>query len=631
MYTTFTSRLTYAYALLGFLFFRTTTTSAEQATSCITVESWSEFTSVLSSASSGDIINFCPFDISHDGLETDGYTITTPNLRISCDKKSGSAGELSDVTIESTSNWNRDRSLGLLDDKNYHPSMDDDSPKCLISGSSRHLNIDTTGTVMIGFNFEESTSGALSLSNNAVMTTLLHLVFTSNIRESAYGSSIEVKTGAKMTSIINCAFFENKADDGGAISANSDVIIYRSYFHDNAAVLGEGGAITAEADSHVVISRSEFYKNNVEGGNGPAVYDVDSGLATCNAGENIACLNLNVDTDEYCDGISYASNNGDISCENFDNKCHAPSVMPSPGPTKLPTTNPTVAPSKLPTAGPSALPTRIPTVIPTDYPTLSPSVSPTALPSFVPTPTPTNLPSIAPTEVPTSSPTVAPSALPSYFPTPSPTLLPTEAPSANPSTSSLPSCLPSLIPSTYPTPAPSPAPSESADDGNQAPVTLAPVTSNIESQAPHGNSNTGGSSSKSSKSKSKGAKHSKSKSSKSSKTSKSKHSHHKDNTTKSSKSSKSGSKSKSTSAETSGNTVRDRNVQEVTNFSHKHHTNKSTKKTKGSKKSKSSSTVSSVRCEDFSSTGRSRRETAEIFSHEQLFDTLQRRTIHQEN
>merc|ERR1719193_2512908 len=169
----------------------------------------------------------------------------------------------------------------------------------------------------------------------------------------------------------------------------------------------------------------------------------------------------------------------------------SPSLMPSPSPTFLPTTPvPSSSPSLMPSPSPSQIPSTLPTASPSDLPTtptpstspsLMPSPSPTKLPttttpsqspSLMPSPSPTLLPSIVPTQSPTDSPiTSPPTARPSLMPSPSPTLMPSTIPT--PSPTKVPTTpTPSGSPSLMPSPSPSPMP------------TLSPTLSPTDSSAP---------------------------------------------------------------------------------------------------------------------------------------------------
>jgi len=431
MYTRMTlTRPTTSFLLLILQLLNITSTSksnAARVTSCTSITNWTEFTNAIdmaiATASSTDsrmsiVVNLCAgFDIAHDGDDGAGYTIASDNVRLMCDKKTGSAGEA--VSQELNSN----RSL-LSNNYQLNPisggsgPAPESEPRCVIRGTARHLNVAASGTTILGFDFYDSEYGAVQVMSSARMTNVLHSVFINNVRgfDQGDGSSLAIDSGAKLTSVLHCEFTNNEADDGGALSTagDADVIIYYSFFHSNAAIVGSGGAVTADVGSQVVISRSEFFKNTAMGGDAPALFDAEAGEATCDAGENVACLNVDLDDESMCDGIFYEVNGAGV-CDAFGLACNAPSAAPSATPTKSPTARPTSSPTSAPSVS----------HMPSCQPTLSPSASPT---------TPTSTPSAAPTSTPSSAPITgsipigtvtetsikAPSKSPSYTSTKSP-------------------------------------------------------------------------------------------------------------------------------------------------------------------------------------------------------------------
>jgi hypothetical protein len=349
--------------------------TSASVTSCININSWTDFTNAIDTAvpsADGSVtVNLCAgFDISHDGGANDGYTIGTDNIRLTCDKKTGTAG---DIVSQSLDGSVRRRRL------NYeaNPLSGETGPRCVISGTARHLNVAASGTTILGFDFYDSEYGAVQVLSSARMTNVLHSIFVNNVRSegAGLGAGLAIDSGAKLTSVLHCEFSNNEADDAGAIytAADADVSVYHSYFHNNSAVTGSGGAITASAASQVILSRNEFYQNTVQFGDGPALYDGEAGEASCDAGENVACLNEDIDDGSMCDGIWYEIN-GNIACDAFGLACKAPSVIPTPSPTKKPTKQPTRSPTLAPSVS--------------HMPSCQPSFSPTAAPT-APTPSPT--------------------------------------------------------------------------------------------------------------------------------------------------------------------------------------------------------------------------------------------------
>ena len=152
-----------------------------------------------------------------------------------CDKKSGNSGTY--VTQEKASSFARE----LYEGKGV--IANEDPPKCTISGSARHINIKTSGTMLIGFDFYHSEYGAVYVASDAGNTNLLHLAFFNNVRVApGSGSAIEIAEGATYTAVLHCDFSENEAPDGGAISSSSSLTVYRSFFYENHA--NEGNVST---------------------------------------------------------------------------------------------------------------------------------------------------------------------------------------------------------------------------------------------------------------------------------------------------------------------------------------------------------------------------------------------------
>eukprot|EP00816_Leptocylindrus_hargravesii_P013248 CAMPEP_0196811630 /NCGR_PEP_ID=MMETSP1362-20130617/19232_1 /TAXON_ID=163516 /ORGANISM="Leptocylindrus danicus, Strain CCMP1856" /LENGTH=627 /DNA_ID=CAMNT_0042186981 /DNA_START=140 /DNA_END=2020 /DNA_ORIENTATION=- len=351
-----------------------------KVTSCRTISSWQDFTEALDSPDEkGNVVNFCPFDITHDGDETDGYDVTTDFLRVSCDKKTGTAGDAIEQVL---SNGGRRRAS-----VNYElgPISQEDPPKCIIRGSARHLNVNSKGFTMIGFDFYDSEHTAVLIGDDATQANLLHCAFVDNVTQGS-GGAITVSPSASKTTIFHCEFTSNEAMEGGGAIAHSegaDLTVYRSYFHLNHAT-SDGAAMSSA--TALTLSRSEFFQNTVESAKGPAIYDSDS--TACDAGENIACLNSDVTTGEECDGFYSVADANAVtgSCHEFTGSCEAPSLIP----TAAPIVSPTAAPTGQPTASPtiSHVPTPYPTRSPTDAPTASPSHAPSCAPSFSPTVSP---------------------------------------------------------------------------------------------------------------------------------------------------------------------------------------------------------------------------------------------------
>ena len=383
--------------------------SAMKVTSCRTITSWSEFTEALDSPDeSGNVVNFCPFDIAHNGDDTDGYDVTTDYLRVSCDKKTGTAGDAIEQVVDKP--WLNNNRVAYTADA----ISGQDPPKCIIRGTARHLNINSKAFTMIGFDMYGSTSSAIHIAKKAKMTTLTELAFVEN--EGTTGA-LSIAAGAQQTTVLHCEFTSNS---GNAIHTDvdgADLMVYRSYFHTNVAPdNGNGGAIFA--NTAFVASRSEFLSNKVTSAAGPAIYDADG--TACDGGENIACENSDLATDEECDGIFSGPAN---VCYEFSSACEFPSASPTVSPTKGPTRSPTVSPVTRPSASPTRGPTKKPTASPT---TASPTADPTGAPttSQSPTSAPTKSPTVPPTVAPSAAPSCAPSLTPSAAPT-SPTPSPT--------------------------------------------------------------------------------------------------------------------------------------------------------------------------------------------------------------
>ncbi len=90
-------------------------------------------------------------------------------------------------------------------------------------------------------------------------------------------------------------------------------------------------------------------------------------------------------------------------------------VLPTTGPTTLPTTIPTTSPTTIPTTSPTTLPTTVPTTSPTSQPTTIPTTAPTTSPTTIPTTSPTTSPTTIPTTSPTTVPTTGTSRPPAEF------------------------------------------------------------------------------------------------------------------------------------------------------------------------------------------------------------------------
>jgi len=349
-----------------------------KVTSCRTISSWQDFTDALDSPdAAGNVVNFCPFDITHDGDETDGYDVTTDFLRVSCDKKTGTAGDAIEQVLSNGGRRTTSYELG--------PISKEDPPKCIIRGSARHLNVNSKGFTMIGFDFYDSEHTAVLIGDDATQANLLHCAFVDNVTQGS-GGAITVAPSASKTTIFHCEFTSNEAmEGGGAIEhgEGADLTVYRSYFHLNHAT-SDGAALSSA--TALTLSRSEFFSNTVESAKGPAIYDSDS--TACDAGENIACLNSDVTTGEECNGFYSVTSDdaaaaGSGSCHVFNGSCQVPSSVP----TATPIVSPTAAPTGTPTASPTI------SHVPTPYPTRSPTVAPTASPSH----SPSCVPSVSPT------------------------------------------------------------------------------------------------------------------------------------------------------------------------------------------------------------------------------------------
>ena len=377
---------------------------AIKVTNCIPVNTWTEFTEAIDSSSGNNgVLHFCPFDITHDGDENDGYDLMSDFLHLGCDKKTGTAGD----AVEQINDGNRRRTGATLS-TNYQRqpiSSQEDTPKCIIRGTARHFNVRNKGLTMIGFDFYDSEHTAVHVSDDADMTTFLHLAFVDNIISNDQGGAMSIAPEATMTTILHCEFTSNEATDGGGAiyQHGADLTVYRSFFHSNHAVEGDGAAVSTNG-ANFTVSRSEFFSNTVSNVDvyGPAVF-ADGSSASCDAGENIACLNRNVETGEACDGIYY---DNDALCHEFVGACEVPSMSPTVAPTLSPSVHPTVIPTVSPSL--SHVPTATPSI--SSVPSMTPSVSsapsdgvPIGVPvqGGVPTFSPFGRPSESPTQLPT--------------------------------------------------------------------------------------------------------------------------------------------------------------------------------------------------------------------------------------
>lgn len=117
------------------------------------------------------------------------------------------------------------------------------------------------------------------------------------------------------------------------------------------------------------------------------------------------CSKSYYNTDDGCD-CDCGAEDPDCSLTNSSEdvfNCPQPSecveasciFVPTPSPTKNPTTSPTPPTIPLPTTSPTKNPTRIPTISPTRNPTTTPSLSPTKLPTITPTGAPTIVPTVS--------------------------------------------------------------------------------------------------------------------------------------------------------------------------------------------------------------------------------------------
>lgn len=232
---------------------------------------------------------------------------------------------------------------------------------------------------MIGFDLYDSEHTAVHVSNDASMAMFLHMGFVDNIQQ-GNGGAMSIVLEAKKTTMLHCEFTSNEATDGGgaiyheqaqqdsatANNNNADLMVYRSFFHANHA-MDDGAAVSSHAN--FTVSRSEFFSNTVSNADGPAIFDgsgssSEDGISiSCDAGENVACLNRDVVTDEACDGIYHDSA---ASCHGFHGSCETPSVHPSSVPIVSPNAHPAVMPSVSPSV--SHVPISITSVTPSVFP-----------------------------------------------------------------------------------------------------------------------------------------------------------------------------------------------------------------------------------------------------------------------
>ena len=138
------------------------------ALSCHTITSWSDLTSAMDetavahsaqhveeangqndetdrhpspSPPQPPVLFLCPFDIVHDGTDSDGYDIITPNLTVVCWKNANGGGG------------------------------DDD--ECTITGTARHFNIAADNVNLAGIGIKGSRNGAVAVKDGIQGTTFV--------------------------------------------------------------------------------------------------------------------------------------------------------------------------------------------------------------------------------------------------------------------------------------------------------------------------------------------------------------------------------------------------------------------------------------------------------------------------
>ncbi len=197
-------------------------------TSCIMINSFQELRESVEAALAYSHLNYCPFEVDHEGSEMDGIEISAQGIQLTCDKKSGSAGSY----VESTRRKLVYEGKGVISNES--------TPKCIIKGSARHFNILADDVMMFGFDIHDSAYAAVFVGDNAQKVKIMHTAFISNKKvdgsTSNGGGAIQLGDGTQAT-ILHCEFTENEVNqsEGGAIHLSDEVelTIYRSYFYEN--------------------------------------------------------------------------------------------------------------------------------------------------------------------------------------------------------------------------------------------------------------------------------------------------------------------------------------------------------------------------------------------------------------
>jgi len=195
-------------------------------TSCIMINSFQELRESVEAAVAYSHLNYCPFEVDHEGSEMDGIEISVQGIQLTCDKKSGSAGNYDESSRRKLVYAGK----GVI--------RNESTPKCIIKGSARHFNILADDVMMFGFDILDSAYAAVFVGDNAQKVKIMHTAFISNkkVDGSNGGGAIQLGDGTQAT-ILHCEFTENEVNqsEGGAIDMSDEVelTIYRSYFYEN--------------------------------------------------------------------------------------------------------------------------------------------------------------------------------------------------------------------------------------------------------------------------------------------------------------------------------------------------------------------------------------------------------------
>lgn len=129
-----------------------------------------------------------------------------------------------------------------------------------------------------------SSGSAILISTSNSDVTFAMSSFQGNVVKStdllySYGGSIFLNFNNYNIRTSNCLFIDNLSSKGSAVSVNSSntLFIEKSYFSQNRALLGDGGALNAELGNSIELTHNTFSFNSassskIGGGNGGALY-----------------------------------------------------------------------------------------------------------------------------------------------------------------------------------------------------------------------------------------------------------------------------------------------------------------------------------------------------------------------